>query len=110
MQQVPRFKKFSEGYRDYLIGLKEYLTQFAKNTQPLLFEDNTSTGNESSSFDQKWAEGLIVGWEDRGIGGGSGDSQGGFVSTVLDELRVLRRPFVMLFILFTPPGFRVWPR
>jgi len=90
MRQVPRSKKFAQAYREYLAQLKAYLTRFAENTQPLSFRERDDASD--SDFDQKWQEGQIAGWEDRGIGAGAGGvddpKESGAVSSVLDDLRL----------------------
>ncbi|KAL9933727.1 hypothetical protein V8E36_007385 [Tilletia maclaganii] len=74
--RIPVEAKKSEAYRDYLQGLRTYLLQFLRKTQPLLDVDALERRIERES-EQAWEKGEARGWEDReaSIYGGKGKAK-----------------------------------
>ena len=63
---IPREKKFTKLYEEYLSGLVAYLRGFHARVKPLTFLDTVMRKAEEE-FAHSWAEGSIPGWEDKGI-------------------------------------------
>ena len=63
--RVPRTVKFSKGYREYLQALLRYVITFHERTQPLK-PVLKLLSNVEDGFEERWQEGEILGWEDRG--------------------------------------------
>ena len=94
MAAVPRAKKFSAAYAAYLESTRAYLRGFLEKVAPLRFAE-TSVGGEDDErgFEEAWAAGAVVGWEDRGVsaesapGESTGSPSGLSIGSVLEELR-----------------------
>mmetsp|Transcript_32269 Transcript_32269/g.79679 ORF Transcript_32269/g.79679 Transcript_32269/m.79679 type:complete len:502 (-) Transcript_32269:373-1878(-) len=63
---MPRDKKFSKAYAEYLTELLEYLQAFHRRTKPLVFPE-TMLKKAEDEFNEQWSAGVIQGWEDRGV-------------------------------------------
>ena len=63
---IPREKKFTKAYEEYLSGLVGYLRGFHARVKPLVFLD-TVTRKAEEEFETRWASGSIPGWEDKGL-------------------------------------------
>ena len=95
LSSISRSKKFSESYKEYLTQLRTYLASFVSKTQPLSFakidesiSSSEKASDSSDSFDKKWTEGTVVGWEDRGVGSGDSAGSDGSIGAVLDEIQI----------------------
>ena len=65
MRAIPRAKKFSAAYAEYLESLRAYLEDFFAKVAPLRFAETLK--NPDEAFDAAWREGAVAGWEDRGV-------------------------------------------
>ena len=65
-EPIPREKKFTKAYEEYLSGLVGYLRGFHARVKPLVFLD-TVTRKAEEEFEERWASGAIPGWEDKGL-------------------------------------------
>ena len=63
---VPRDKKFSKAYAEYLTALLEYLQSFHRRVKPVVFLETVMTKAEEE-FDEQWRAGVVPGWEDKGV-------------------------------------------
>lgn len=70
--KVPRKQKLTRQYKSYLSDLIEYLLSFFERTQPLQDVEKVFSKVEAE-FEDRWKDGSIQGWEDRGVGSGSGE-------------------------------------
>eukprot|EP00850_Spirogloea_muscicola_P008355 SM000044S16002 [mRNA] locus=s44:547480:551288:+ [translate_table: standard] len=65
--EIARNYKFSKQYKDYITALFDYLQLFFERTQPL--QDLPSIFRKvESDFEERWQEGKVQGWEDKGDG------------------------------------------
>mmetsp|Transcript_12726 Transcript_12726/g.30935 ORF Transcript_12726/g.30935 Transcript_12726/m.30935 type:complete len:500 (-) Transcript_12726:510-2009(-) len=63
---IPRDKKFSKGYSEYLSVLLEYLQRFHSRVKPIVFME-TIVKKADDEFEEQWSAGVIPGWEDKGV-------------------------------------------
>ncbi|XP_010548951.1 PREDICTED: splicing factor SF3a60 homolog [Tarenaya hassleriana] len=64
-EKIPRKLKLTRQYREYMENLMEYLIYFFQRTEPL--EDlDRKLSEVVSDFEQKYADGKLEGWENRG--------------------------------------------
>lgn len=60
---IPRALKYRQAdYRSYLSDLTSYLEKFIHKQQPLVNWENRIS-DFRASFDQRWSEGMVAGWE-----------------------------------------------
>lgn len=64
---IPRARRLSKLYRDYLGSLVGYLESFYERTQPLA-QLSKQYDKLEKEFSEQWQAGVVAGWEDRGEG------------------------------------------
>ncbi|XP_074570094.1 splicing factor SF3a60 homolog [Curcuma longa] len=65
-QSIPCHLKLSRQYKEYLEHVLQYLVSFMERTQPLQDLDRLFEKLEVE-FEQQWADGNILGWENKGL-------------------------------------------
>eukprot|EP01018_Ginkgo_biloba_P003226 Gb_06863 [translate_table: standard] len=66
---VPRNHKLTRQYKEYLANLLDYFISFFQRTQPLQDLDKIFLKVEAE-FEERWVNGMVHGWEDKGLGNG----------------------------------------
>ncbi|XP_074291696.1 splicing factor SF3a60 homolog isoform X1 [Silene latifolia] len=64
-QLIPRKRKMTRQYREYITELLEYLIFFFERTEPLQDLDRIFT-KVASEFEEQWTSGKVEGWENEG--------------------------------------------
>ncbi|XP_008791422.1 splicing factor SF3a60 homolog [Phoenix dactylifera] len=72
--KIPRNLKLTRQYREYLEHVLEYLISFLERTQPLQDLGRIFTKVEAE-FEEQWADGKVLGWENKGTENGHVSSQ-----------------------------------
>ncbi|XP_058095942.1 splicing factor SF3a60 homolog [Magnolia sinica] len=72
--KIPRNLKMTRKYRDYLEHFLEYLISFFMRTEPLQDLDRIFQKVETE-FEELWADGKVLGWENKGLENGHLSSQ-----------------------------------
>ncbi|XP_010924860.1 splicing factor SF3a60 homolog [Elaeis guineensis] len=72
--KIPRNLKLTRQYREYLENVLEYLISFMERTQPLQDFGRIFTKVEVE-FEEQWADGKVLGWENKGMENGHVSSQ-----------------------------------
>lgn len=63
--RVPDQAKSTDNYKEYIAGLRQYLSNFLRKTQPLSNVDEIEA-RALATFDLDWDQGKLVGWQDQG--------------------------------------------
>ena len=66
LDALPRDKKFSRAYADYLDRLLAYLRDFHRRVKPLVFAEKIEA-DARREFERDWPLGEVPGWADRGV-------------------------------------------
>lgn len=64
--KISRNRKLTRQYKDYLEHLLEYLISFFQRTEPLQDLDRIFLKVETE-FEEQWADGKVLGWENKGL-------------------------------------------
>lgn len=78
---IPRTHKLTRQYKEYSTHLLEYLISFFQRTQPLQDLDKIFSKVEAE-FEEHWEDGIVRGWEDKGLG--NGQCQGNRIQDFID--------------------------
>ncbi|XP_042429725.1 splicing factor SF3a60 homolog [Zingiber officinale] len=65
-QSIPFHLKLSRQYKEYLEHVLQYLVSFMERTQPLQ-DLNRLFEKLEVEFEQQWADGKVLGWENKGL-------------------------------------------
>lgn len=72
--KIPCNLKLTRQYKEYLENILEYLISFLERTQPLQ-DLGRIFAKVETEFEEQWADGKVLGWENKGLENGHASSQ-----------------------------------